>query len=110
MIPSRSRILLRISFRLMVCALVTLGAWTAMAQSGRRSVTGSPSVKPPEPPPDPKLSEKKPVPKERLDMIVGTNRGDAFAGIPLYFYDSVLSSCARRLDDASSLKVDVVAK
>lgn len=109
MIPSRSRFLLRTSFRLAVCALVTLGAWTAMAQSGRRSVTGSPSVKPPAPPEEPKQAEKKPA-TDQLDLIVGTNRGDVFAGIPLYFYDSVLTSCSRRLNDSRSVKVDVVSK
>ena len=110
MIPSRSRFLLRISFRFLVCALVTLGAWTAMAQSGRRSVKGSPSVKPPEPPEEPKQAEKKPAPKDQLDLIVGTNRGDVFAGIPNYFYDTVLASCARRLDDSRSVKVNVAGR
>lgn len=110
MIPSKSQFLQRISFRILICALVTLVGLTAMAQSGRRSVTGSPSVKPPAPPEEPKQSEKKPANKDQLDLIVGTNRGDVFAGIPNYFYDSVLTSCSRRLNDARSLKVNVVSK
>ena len=110
MIPSRFGFPLRITFRLLAAALVTLFALTTMAQSGRRSVTGSPSVKPPAPPEEPKQSEKKAAPQDQLDLVVGTNRGDVFSGIPLYFYDTVLNSCARRLDDARSVKVNVTSK
>lgn len=110
MIPSRSSFLMRISFRLAVCLLSTLFALTAVAQSGRRSATGSPSVVPPEA----KQAEKKPEgPKKdekRQDIIVTSNRGDSFAGIPLYFYDTVVKSCAGRLDDARAARVEVVSR
>ena len=108
MIPSRSYFLAQLSFRLSVCLLLTLFALTAAGQSGRRSVKGSPSVAPPEV----KQPEKKPEPKDekRQGIIVTSNRGDSFAGIPLYFYDTVLKSCAGRLDDAHGVKVDVVSR
>ena len=108
MIPSRSSFLLQFSFRLSVSVLLTLFALSAAAQSGRRSVTGSPSVAPPEV----KQPEKKPEPKDdqQQGIILTTNRGDAFAGIPLYFYDTVLKSCAGRLNDARGVRVDVVAQ
>src|SRR6202171_3227017 len=110
MIPSRSSFLLQFSFRLSVCALLTLSALTAAAQSGRRSVKGSPSVATPEA----KQPEKKPEPSDpkdqkRQNLILTSNRGDVFAGIPLYFYDTVLKSCAGRLDDAHGGKLDVVS-
>src|SRR5258706_372747 len=108
MIPSRSSCLLEFSFRLSVSALLTLFALTAAAQSGRRSVTGSPKVAPPEV----KQPERKPEPKDdqRQGIILSTNRGDVFAGIPLYFYDTVLKSCAGRLNDARGVRVDVVSQ
>src|SRR5712664_3470048 len=98
MIPSRSSFLLQFTFRLSVGALLMLFALSAAAQSGRRSVTGSPSVAPPEV----KQPEKKPEPRDdkRQEIILTTDRGDVFAGIPLYFYDTVLKSCAGRLDEA----------
>ena len=108
MIPSRFSFLPQFAFRLSICLLLTLFALTAVAQSGRRSGTGSPSV----PPPEVKQPEKKPDPadQKRQEIILTANRGDVFAGIPLYLYDTVLKSCAGRLDDAHSVHVDVVSK
>src|ERR1700730_1521285 len=108
MIPSRSSFLPQFSFRLLICVLLTLSALTAAAQSGRRSGTGSPRVAPPEV----KQPEKKPDPvdQKRQDIILTSNRADAFAGIPLYFYDTVLKSCAGRLDDAQGVRVEVASK
>lgn len=83
---------------------------TAMAQSGRRSVKGSPSVPPPVATKEP---EKKPAAddeKQHLDLIIGASRSDVFSGIPPYFSDSVLLSCSRRLNDSRGLRVDVVAR
>ena len=110
MIPSRSRLLLRMSFRLSICGLVVLGALTAVAQSGRRSVKGSPSIAPPT---ETKEPEKKPAAadeKQRLDLIIGASRGDVFSGIPPYFSDSVLLSCSRRFSESRTVRVDVVSK
>src|SRR5882672_5298540 len=115
MIPSRLRFLPQLSFRLALCAALLLFALVAAAQSGRRTATGSPSVTPPAPAADAK-AEKKPEATEskkddkRQDIILATDRGDSFVGFPLYFYDSVMSSCAGRLDDAHGVKVEVVSK
>jgi len=115
MIPFRSKIssqsgfLFQTYFRLGICALLMLFALTASAQSGRRAVTGSPSVPAPTPAAAAK-PEKKPEDDKRQGIIVTSNRADAFAGVPLYLYDTVLRSCAGRLDDAHGVKVDVVTK
>jgi hypothetical protein len=108
MIPSNTSFLPQFSFRLSVCLLLLLTALTGAAQSGRRSTTGSPSIAPPEV----KQPEKKPEPKDekRQEIIVTSNRGDAFTGVPLYYYDTVLRACAGRLDDARAVKVEVVSK
>ena len=105
-IPSRSR-LPQFPFRLSLCALLALGAFAAVAQSGRRS--GTP---PAAPPAEAKQPEKKPKPEDekRLDLIIGTDRRDVIAGIPLYLYDSVMLSCSRRLDESHGVRVDVVSK
>lgn len=111
MIPSRFNFLPQFSFRLSVCSLLMLFAFVAAAQSGRRTVT--PKVAPAA---GATPAEKKPEAAEpakddkRQEIIVTSNRGDVFAGIPLYFYDSVVNSCAGRLDDAHGVKVDVVSK
>ena len=113
MLPSRFSFLPRTSFRLSVCLLLMLAALTVAAQSGRRSVTPSPSVPAPTPLADVKQPETTAGPKKdekRQAIIVSTNRGDVFEGVPLYFYDTVLKSCADRLDDSSNLRVDVVSK
>jgi hypothetical protein len=111
MIPSRKNFLPQFSFRFSVCVLVLLFALPAAAQSGRRSTTGSPSVAVPTPTPDLKAEDKAADKKEqRQDIILSSNRGDAFSGVPLYFYDVVLQGCAGRLDDAREVKVEVVQK
>lgn len=110
MIPTPAPFHLRISFRLLLCALVALWSLTAVAQSGRRSVKGSPSIAPPT---ETKEPEKKPAAadeKPRLDLIIGASRGDVFAGIPPYFSDSVLLSCSRRLSESRSVRVDVASR
>lgn len=112
MIPIRTYFLRQFPLRLSVCVLLLLFALTAAAQSGRRSGTGSPSVPVPTPSPDASTDNKSdPNKKEqRQDIILTSDRGDAFAGVPLYFYDLVLKSCAGRLDDAREVKVEVVQK
>jgi hypothetical protein len=112
MIPSCTRSWPRVSFRLALYFLLALFALTAAAQSGRRSVSGSPSVTPPKPEADTAPGVKKPEPKDakRQDIIVSADSGNVFGDIPPYFYDTVLMSCAGRLDDARGVRVDVVSK
>ena len=110
MIPLSSRSLLKITFCLSICALVALWALIAVAQSGRRSVKGSPSIAAPT---ETKEPEKKPAAadeKPHLDLIIGASRADVFSGIPPYFSDSVLLSCSRRLSESRALRVDVVSR
>jgi hypothetical protein len=91
-----------------VCVLFVLLAATAFGQSGRRG-SKSPPVAVPTPEP---TAVEKPARKEEplISLLVGTNRGDVFAGIPLYIYDSVLQSCSQRLKDSSSVSVEVMTQ
>ena len=74
-----------------------------MAQSGRRAPKSAPLPSPaPEATPSPK-----PIEKEKRSLIIGIDESDTFSRLPLYFYDSVLQSCARRLREGSSVKLDV---
>jgi hypothetical protein len=76
-----------------------------MAQSGRRVrkpvLVPVPTV---EPTPAPKPAEK---PKPLLTFIVGIDRYGSFANIPAAIYDGVLQSCAERLDDPESVRVEL---
>ena len=88
-------------------ALVLLACLiTVVAQSGRRAPKSVPT---PAATPESISSEKKPSEKEqpRLPLTVGIDSHDAFAFLPQYFYDSVLESCAERLSEARSIKIDV---
>ena len=79
------------------------------AQSGRRTPK-APSTATPEPTPEAKPSPKKtPDDKPAVALILGID-GDSFNNIPLYYYDSVLQSCADRLNEAPSLALDVSGK
>jgi hypothetical protein len=76
-----------------------------MAQSGRH--VRKPVLVPvptPEPTPTPKPAEK---PKTVLTFIVGIDQYAGFAHISTAIYDGVLRSCAERLDDPASVKVEV---
>ena len=83
-------------------------ASTDMAQSGRRARKLPPPAieAAPEPTPTPTAtpasSEK---PKPRFTFLVGLDRHDAFANIPLYAYDGVLRSLVDRLDDSPVVQV-----
>jgi hypothetical protein len=77
---------------------------TALAQSGRRAPK-SPSVPAATPEPSPTPTAKKSLDKPALPLIVGIDRQGLFANIPLYFYDTVLQSCADRLRDEPSVSV-----
>ena len=112
MFPFRAHSFDHLVIRSAVCLLVVLFALTAFGQSGRRGAK-SPAVSPAVsvPTPEPKETEKKRASDEpRISLLVGTNRGDVFAGIPLNIYDGVLQSCAGRLKDSSSVSVDVVTR
>jgi len=64
------------------------------------------------PTPEAPQPEKKPANTDqpKLDLLVGGDRGDVFSGIPAYFYDSVVQSCAARLDDSQGVRVDVTTR
>ena len=86
--------------------LLVICAITVVAQSGRRA--RKPSTVPastPEASPSP-TREKSPE-KPPLPVFIGIEGRNSFTNTPLYFYDSVLKSCAERLDDRSSIKVEV---
>jgi predicted small lipoprotein YifL len=95
-----------LSFRVVVCALVILAAVAAVAQSGRRGAPRTP------PSAETKQPEDKTEPSEpqRQDLIIGTDRSEVLAKVPLYLYESVLLSCSRRLDESHAVRVDVVSK
>jgi hypothetical protein len=106
MLPARENSFRYAAIGSAVCLLILLSALTALAQSGRRgSKSPAVSVPTPEAPP----AEKKPTAKDapRLNLILGISRGDVFANIPSYYYDSVLESCARRLDDSRAVHLEV---
>ena len=87
---------------LVICAI------TVVAQSGRRA--RKPTTAPaPTPEASPTPTEEKSPEKSALPVFIGIER-DSFTNIPLYFYDSVLKSCADRLDDRSSIKVEVSSR
>jgi hypothetical protein len=84
--------------QMLLLIAIVLCSWTAAhAQSGRRgtgtSTTSAPSVS------GPKTIEKKPETK-RIQMLVGIDKHEAFATVPLYLYDTVLDNCVRRLGEA----------
>ncbi len=91
-------------------ALIVLFSLTAFSfgQSGRRG-SRSPAVSVPTPEPSPE--ERRPQKDERrIHLLVSANRGDVFAGIPLYLYDDVLQSCSRRLQESSAVTVELANK
>ena len=90
-----------------VCLLIALTTLTAFGQSGRRGSKSPPiSVPTPEAP----QPEKKPVVNDqpKLNLVVGMDRGNGFGTIPSYYYDSVIESCAARLNDSRRVQLEVV--
>jgi hypothetical protein len=86
--------------------LILSCASTNLAQSGRRVRSSTPvqvSTPEPEPSPTPKASSEKPKP--RFTFLVGLDRHDLFANIPLYAYDGVLQSLVNRLEDSPVVHV-----
>ena len=86
--------------------LVLSCASTDLAQSGRRARTSTPApVSTPEPTPAPTPNTSSEKPKPRFTFLVGLDRHDGFANIPLYAYDGVLRSLVDRLDDSPVVQV-----
>jgi hypothetical protein len=98
--PSRQMIHLAYKRAAAVLSILVICVGTASAQSGRKNTGGSttttvaPSVSGPKP------VEKKPEVSKRIQLLVGTDKHQAFANIPYYLYDTVLDSCIRRLGEA----------
>lgn len=91
---------------LALIGLLVISAVTVCAQSGRRAPKSKsiPAATPEaSPTPAPQKSPEKPA----LLVFLGIDAHDSFSSIPLYFYDSVLKSCAERLRNSSSVKVEV---
>src|SRR6266550_901565 len=108
MCPRRVQLCDHLVIGSLVGFLLVLFAVTAPGQSGRRG-SKSPAVSVPAP--EVKQAEKKPAGDElKVNLTVGTNRGDVFAGIPFSVYDAVLDGCAGRLRESSGARVDVVTK
>jgi hypothetical protein len=79
---------------------------TAVAQSGRRVKNPTPAAVPlPEPTPPPAATPENPKPV--LKLVLGMERPDGFTGISLNTYTGVLRSCAERLDEPLSVKVEL---
>jgi hypothetical protein len=86
--------------------LITLNALSGYSQSGRRLPKASaptPEAKPQEQPKEKSKSDEKP----RVAIILGIAGRHISYNVPSYFYDSVLQSCADRLRDAPSVKLNV---
>ncbi|HXD32049.1 MAG TPA: hypothetical protein VN643_13085 [Pyrinomonadaceae bacterium] len=89
--------------RLIVGALICFFAFASFAQSGRRGAK-SPAI--PVPTPEEKKAEPKPSENlTKIPVLVGASRNDVFTGIPFSIYDSVLHSCAQRLQESSAVRV-----
>lgn len=109
MFPARANSVVYSGIGSAVCLLIALSALTALGQSGRR---GSKSPPVSVPTPEATQPEKKPVANDqpKLNLIVGIDRGSGFGAIPSYYYDAVLESCAKRLDDSSGVRLEVVPR
>jgi hypothetical protein len=95
---------------LFAVAWICLAGLTLMVkgQSGRRLPKASAPV--PEATPETKPPEKKDDEKAWVNIILGINGRQTSFNIPLYYYDSVLASCADKLRDAPSVKLDVTRR
>lgn len=77
-----------------------------LAQSGRRARKPTPApVATPEPTPESLQTSSSEKPKPRLTFLVGMDRPDAFAGIPVYAYEGILRSVTNRLGDDPTIDV-----
>lgn len=86
---------------LLIISVTLLFSGVTQAQSGRRATPGSNTTAPATPStPGAKPVENKATSENRLQLLVGINRADAFTTTPFYVYDTVLDDCIRRLGDA----------
>lgn len=98
---------LKLALLVLVAAIAFVAV--AQAQSGRRRTTPAPAAPIPTPTPDPTPTPKKEKESE-LGFIVGIDRSDGFSNLPLTFYSAVMNSCADRLRNGSSAKVDTASQ
>jgi hypothetical protein len=91
-----------------LCAILLTICGSALAQSGRRVrkpvLVPVPTV---EPTAAAKPAEK---PKTALTFLVGIDQYGSFAHVSTAIYDGVLRSCAERLDQPESVKVEVAQR
>ena len=88
---------------LLLIAIALLSFSVAPAQSGRRSSSGTTTTTTTTAAPTTsgtKKVEAKPA-ESKLQLLVGIDRPNAFTTTPYYVYDTVLSDCMRRLDEAN---------
>jgi hypothetical protein len=86
--------------------VLLLNCAAGLAQSGRRVRKPEPAqVSTPEPEPSPTPNASSEKPKPRFTFLVGLNRHEAFANLPLYAHDSVLGSLVDRLHDSPVVQV-----
>ena len=90
---------------LFLFATTALCAASGSGQSGRHAVKASPTPAP-TPATEPAPPKKPPTKKTGLSLLVGIDTTDVFLNVPPYFHDTVLQSCAHRLND-SPAKADV---
>ena len=89
---------------LTLLGLVFIFVLTVVAQSGRRG-RGSSSPPPPTPEASPSPTATKSPEKAGRSIVLGIDAHDMFSNIPRYFNDTVLDSCAERLNSKLSVKV-----
>jgi hypothetical protein len=101
---SRSKFVFSISATLLGAFLLASGL-SVLAQSGRRAPKPTPAATP-----EVKPTSEKPAEKEKpgLQFIVGMDRYLDLSTIPVGYYDAVTQSCADRLDDGTSAKVNIL--
>ena len=86
-------------------SLILLSVFTADAQSGRRLPKAASSTAQPTPETKPAASSQRSE-KKKVSITLGINGHEMF-NVPLSFYDSILASCADRLQEAPSVQLNV---
>jgi hypothetical protein len=89
-----------------ILSLIAVSAVSSAAQSGRRARKPA-VVTPPVPEPSPEEKKAPQETKPALTFIIGSDRQENFS-VPMHFTSSVVRACADRLDDAPSVRVDLV--
>ena len=87
--------------------IVALCALSIQAQSGRRQQKAPPAAPIPSPTPEPTPTPKKDDKEPDLAFLVGVDRHNSPASIPLAFHRAAQEGCADRLRKRSSADVDV---